>query len=193
MPPSVAESVAARGGATRPDATREFRCEAHAPARTRALCTSPLLRFVSCPLSLLSPAARIARCTLPLSRSTSLILSSSRLSLFPSTPRPLLFSFTSAIPVSPLLLRRSRLRSSGRRSPVGADTLALPLPDQPFPPPRGTFQPPLRRAAVARSGRWPRDHVVCISHTLLTYICMHSRLCAPRATMHSRARSFRGK
>lgn len=40
MPPSVAESVAV------------FRARAHAPARARALCTSPLLRFVSCPLSL---------------------------------------------------------------------------------------------------------------------------------------------
>lgn len=30
-------------------------------------------------------------------------------------------------------------------------------------------------AAVARSGRWPRDHIVCISHTLFIYIC--ARIC----------------
>lgn len=46
-------------------------------------------------------------------------------------------------------------------------------------------------AAVARSGRWPRDHIVCISHTtLFVYIC--ARICKritrtqPRTTVTDR-------
>jgi len=53
---------------------------------------------------------------------------------------------------------------------VVADTLTFPY--RPSDRSPFLFSPlPLFVAAVARSGRWPRDHIVCISHTLFTYIC----------------------
>ena len=180
MPPSVAESVAV------------FRARAHAPARARALCTSPLLRFVSCPLSLsLSPFPR---------RTLTTPLSLSLLAIFSS---PSLFHSFSPFPCSSFPVFVVRVPFAVRRFARGSRYTHLP------PPSRGTFHPPPERGTVARSGRWPRDHVVCISHTLLTYICMRS-ICSPLQHIGwnthartppppppprpaARTRSFRGK
>lgn len=64
----------------------------------------------------------------------------------------------------------------------------LPLPEHhPSSPPRKRSIP-LHRGTVARSGRWPHDHVVCISHTLLTYICVRPRfhVCTRATDAHAR-------
>lgn len=52
-----------------------------------------------------------------------------------------------------------------------ADTLTFPY--RPSVTDRHPSSPPSppSDAVVARSGRWPRDHIVCMSHTLFTYIC----------------------
>lgn len=62
--------------------------------------------------------------------------------------------------------------------------IAIPLLPSPLPPPP---LPPF--VAVARSGRWPRDHIVCISHTLLTlYMCMYMRAYNAYTTPYHRHR-----
>lgn len=188
MPPSRAESVA------------PFRARAHAPARARALCTSPLLRFVSCPLSLPPP---ILRLTHGITRCTYLYLALC-LFLFPCRISPLL-SYSLPLPLSfPLCFPVLRFPSSLSLWPLfarGSRYTHLPLPGHPLSHPKERSTPH-HGGTVARSGRWPRDHVVCISHTLLTYICIGSHLdVCTRAPMHMhvgqpaepRTRSFRGK
>lgn len=128
---------------------------------------------VSCPvLSLsLSPFPR---------RTLTTPLSLSLLAIFSS---PSLFHSFSPFPCSSFPVFVVRVPFAVRRFARGSRYTHLP------PPSRGTFHPPPERGTVARSGRWPRDHVVCISHTLLTYICMRSRglLSAPTHRMeHAR-------
>lgn len=53
----------------------------------------------------------------------------------------------------------------------------LPLPSLSHRSPSLLSLVPPSVAAVARSGRWPRDHIVYMSHTLFTYICAHMQAC----------------
>lgn len=133
----------------------------------------------------------------PLSRSLSFPLSLSHLSspLLLSLPLPL--SFPLCFPV----LRFPSSLAPWPQFARGSRYTHLPLPGHPLSHPKERSTPH-HGGTVARSGRWPRDHVVCISHTLLTYICIDSHLdVCTRAPMHMhvgqpaepRTRSFRGK
>lgn len=185
MPPSGAESVA------------PFRARAHAPARPRALCTSPLLRFVSCPLSLFPPEPSLLThgiTRLYISASFSLFVFSSFFVFVSPSLSLLSFSLSLCLPVS-------RLRCPpGRRSPVGADILTFPYQNT-IPPPHQRNVPSPSIEAQSRAPVVGPTTTSCVYPTLSLPTSVYARdsMCArvPPMHMHARAeprtRSFRGK